>query len=747
MVTLPEIAKALKDNTLIMDQLLKLPFMKGLLAIKAGVQMNKTVLSLMTQMRNITTAAMFATANGHIGKGASVADNFRILFDDFVGKNKDPQKLKETLEEALENGALDSSTIAQELEQLIPELMGPSSVGGKTIAQGKTSDQIIEQLFTRKGALGKVVNKAIESYQLGDNLWKLFGYNYTKSQLKPALKNLDDVKKYFREIEGYEFRPLKADGTKKTLDDALKEIAGIQIRDVYPNYSMIPSFVQNVRKFPVLGNFVAFISEMWRNSFQIARRGIREMKSTNPYLRQIGARRLLGYTTTVGIAAPVAMESAQKMTGITEEMYDAYKNRFAPEYEKTSDMMPVTKQQKDRSWKASNLSYLVPYADVAAPFKAAFQTVQEGRNTDQGTALLYADALRQFVMRGLEPFLAPSIAFETSQELIPNENLQFRTKQGGLIADMKNDPDWFSKVLYHTYKKVTPTTIRSAEEIAQAIGGDLSKSGVKRDLYDTVVKVFTGFSVQKQDPYQAMRFKVGGYAGDMQNARQAFTNDIINAGKLQKDAELLSRGLDAENFPKEYEKLQSNNYRILSEAYKDVVALRTLNFTEKEIKDIISGRRAFSKQDVNNLLSGFFTPENVPNFKKDSAVANAVKNINRELGTDYKVRDFINRQELLEIRRKYKNIPLGLSEEEREEFLRSTPERKMDIKEPAIEERMQLIEDQQSVKPQTPAGPNLPDPQISNMFAANINPTTGLTQTESALLSPTEQIIRQRSRT
>ena len=60
--------------------------------------------------------------------------------------------------------------------------MGPTSVGGKTIAQGKTSDQIIEQLFTRKGAL-KVVNKAIESYQLGDNLWKLFGYNYTKSQL------------------------------------------------------------------------------------------------------------------------------------------------------------------------------------------------------------------------------------------------------------------------------------------------------------------------------------------------------------------------------------------------------------------------------------------------------------------------------------------------------------------------------------------------------------------------------------
>ena len=748
MLTLPEIAKAMKDNTLIMDTLLKLPFMKSALAIKAGVQMNKTVLSLMTQMRNITTAAMFATANGHIGKGASVADNFRILFDDLTGKNKDPQKLKEVLEEALENGAIDSSTIAQELEQLIPELMGPAKIGGTTITQGKTSDQIIEQLFTRKGALGKVVNKAIESYQLGDNLWKLFGYNYVKSQLTPALKNMDDVKRYFKEVYKYDFKPTRADGTKKTLSDAIKEIAGIEIRDTYPNYSMIPTIVQNVRKFPLVGNFVAFVSEMYRNSFQIVRGALRKMQSTNPYVRQIGARQLIGFTTTVGIATPVALDSAQKMTGITEEMYQAFKNRFAPEYEKASDMMPVTEQQKDRSWKASNLSYLVPYADVTAPFKAAMQTLAEGKDTDQSTALLFARSMKEFVMRGIEAFVSPSIAAETAFELTPNEDLQFRTKAGGLIADMKNDPDWFSKVLYHAYKKVTPTTIKSAEEIIQAIGGDLSKSGVKRDLWDTVTKIFTGFSVQKQDPYQAMRFKIGGYSGDIANARQAFTNDIISAKNLQKDLQLLQRGLPAETFPNEFEKLQSNNYRILSEVYKDIQALRVLNFTEKEIRDLISGRRALSKKDVANVMTGFFFPENVPNFKKDSAVRNAIKNINRELGTEYTVNDFINRQELNKIRAKYMNIPLGLSDEEREEFLRSTPKRKFDIKEPAIEKRMQLIEDQQSkAQPQVPASNFLPDPQISNMFAQNVDPTTGLTSTQTALLSPEEQVIAKRLRT
>lgn len=583
-------------------------------------------------------------------------------------------------------------------------------------------------------------------------MWKLFGYNYVKSQLTPALKNMDDVKRYFKEVYKYDFKPVRADGTKKTLSDAIKEIAGIEIRDTYPNYSMIPTIVQNVRKFPLVGNFVAFVSEMYRNSFQIVRGALRKMQSENPYVRQIGARQLIGFTTTVGIATPVALNSAQKMTGITEEMYQAFKDRFAPEYEKASDMMPVTSQQKDKSWKASNLSYLVPYADVVAPFKSAMQTLAEGKDTDQSTALLFAKSMKAFVIRGIEPFVSPSIAAETAFELTPNEDLQFRTKAGGLIADMKNDPDWFSKILYHAYKKVTPTTIRSAEEIIQAIGGDLSKSGVKRDLWDTVTKIFTGFSVQKQDPFTAMRFKIGGYAGDIANARRAFTNDIISATNLQNDARLLSRGLPGETFPKEYELLQSNNYRILSEVYKDIQALRTLNFTEKEIREIISGRRALSKKDVNNVMIGIYTPENLPNFKKDSAVRNAIKNINRELGTEYKVEDFVNKKKLVEIRNKYNNIPLGLSDEEREQFLRTTIEQKAEDKEPLIEEQ-QIIQEKQledlesKAQPPLPASNFLPDPQIANMFAQNVNPTTGLTSTETALLSPEEQIIRQRLRT
>ena len=76
-------------------------------------------------------------------------------------------------------------------------------------------------------------------------------------------------------------------------------------------------------------------------------------------------------------------------------------------------------------------------------------------------------------------------------------------------------------------------------------------------------------------------------------------------------------------------------------------------------------------------------------------------------------------------------------------------DRKREELEPKIEEQRERIEDQRSEAPQpvVPAAPFLPDPQIANMFAANVNPQTGLTQTESALLSPEEQIIAKRLRT
>jgi len=722
---------------------------------------------------------MFAMANGHVGVGASVIDSYRMFMDELLGATKDPKAFARKLKEALDNGALDSSTVAQELEQIVPELMGKSTFFGKNLylglgKEGGTTDQLMKFMFTNKGIVGKIASKATEAYQMGDNLWKFYGFNYSKSQLLPAFKNMDEVKSYFKLVEGYEFRPIKADGTKKTLKDAISEAAGLDVKNTYPNYSMIPTFVQNVRKFPFLGNFVAFQSEMYRNSFQILRRGQRMMRSENPYVRQIGARKLIGFGTTVAVVPAAALDTAKNVTGISTEMYQAYKDSFASDYEKSSDMMPVSKQNKDHSWTATDLGTLIPYAPLQAPFKAAMQTLAEGKNTDQNTLELMTKTVASSIEESLSTFLKPSIMAETMAELIPDKNGIMRTKNGGRIADLNNDPDWVSKMMYHAYKKLGPTTLVSAERIMMAIGGDLTRSAQQYNLFDEVLKNITGFGVRKQDPGSSMRFKMGKYAGDIARARNAWTGDIVDAGNLQEDIRSVANGDKPITIAREFESLQSNNYRVMSEIYKDVKNLRTLNFSEKEIKNIIEARRAVSKDDLNALMLGFFNSEGYINTLKNTkgGLNSAIKNLNRTLGTFYTYKDLVDTEALKNIKNKYDNIPLGLNSADREKYLRFSIDVKYDLKDKAYDqidiikegqesydeeksdefykkkEEFELKQEQQKkniTQSQAPASmtlPKLDNTMMASMTAGSagdIDPTTLLTSNETALLSPSEQ--------
>ena len=241
-----------------------------------------------------------------------------------------------------------------------------------------------------------------------------------------------------------------------------------------------------------------------------------------------------------------------------------------------------------------------------------------------------------------------------------------------------------------------------------------------------------------------MRFKLGRYSKELGNAKAAFTTDVTDARKLQSDLRLIQRNLSPEYFAKEFEKLNSNKYRIMSEIYKDIQALRTIGFSEVEIRDIMKGRRAVSKQDINSLMLGLFEAEKVPTLRQDSGIRKAIDQINRETENNYTIVDFIDKPALANIRAKYQKIPLGLSESEREQYLRTTPTGKEKIILPRIEQQIERIEGQQGAVPQTPI-PNVPMPNIAPVTAA-VDQNTGLTRTEQALLSPEEQLIAQRGK-
>ena len=64
--TTPEIRNALLETKAGFDTLFDVPFYKTLMTLKAGAQIGKTVLSPMTQVRNVSTASFFPLMSGLI---------------------------------------------------------------------------------------------------------------------------------------------------------------------------------------------------------------------------------------------------------------------------------------------------------------------------------------------------------------------------------------------------------------------------------------------------------------------------------------------------------------------------------------------------------------------------------------------------------------------------------------------------------------------------------------------------------
>ena len=792
MVALPEMAKAITDTNVLMDVFLKIPFFKSALAVKATVQMNKTVLSVMTQMRNITTAAAFALSNGHMGTGASVADNFEMLFKEMLGQTTDPKALRELLEEALEAGALDSSTIARELEALIPEIMGAAK--GKSFIDGagetvlkkgfnfsdKTSDQVFEWMFTNKGAAGKVVQKAIEAYQLGDNIWKLYGYQFTKSQLKPAFRSIDDVAKYFDEVEGYKFNPFKAGSSEagtngrnlKTLDEAINEVAGIQVRQMYPNYSMVPRVVENFRKIPIMGNFVGFTSEMWRNSWQILSRGNKELASSNPYIRQMGARRLIGFSTTALTLGPTLYSSALYMSGMDGRMIEDWKKRLAPPYMKYHTIIPTSWDPKLKIFYAYDFDAMYPYADIQTPFKVFQGVLNEGKNVNQGNVSLYAEALGKSLYKSIEPFVSPSIAAKTIYDIMPNK---YGISNNNKIDYINGDNPWL-EAMTHVYDMAMPTTLQNVEKIVKSFQGQVSNQQVKMDPMLEVSKAVTGVSVFKVDPLANFRYLVQTSVSGMAGAAKEFRNNAIVPQTLIDDKNLMIAGYEAEAVPKLFNKLQSNTYREWSQIYDDVKLMRRMKYTEKEIENTLLNRGSFSTKDVKAVMLGIFVPNNVPKFDEGTYQV-IVDEFNRKNNTGFSVADFLNKKQLNFLVKEWDKLPLGLNEADRVEgfkmprelrilFYQKKLKEQIEKKQLEVEqdaenkEELILKKQEQNKKRQeiklpyfgktSSIAPNLPSdtaPVSAETIKTasvnnNVNPQTNLTRIEDALLSQTEKAIK-----
>jgi len=472
----------------------------------------------------------------------------------------------------------------------------------------------------------------------------------------------------------------------------------------------------------------------------------------------MGARRLLGFTTTMSIAGPVAYDVAKYAVDVPDKVLDAWRSNFSASYEKGSKPLVVSYDKEKKTFRYLNSSSYIPQESIVKPFGIFWDIVTKGRRIDEGrddfmlrifgTPELYKllrgtpEGEPGFVTSMFGAFMEPSILAEGAYEILTN-----RKKGGGQIYDSRNDPDKFLKSMEHLWNKYGPTTLIGGAKTIDAAFGKIDKTNKEVAVEEELLKNITGVSILTADPRVSMKQKLASYARLRGQAKDGYERAEVSADDLIKDKNFLNSS---------YTKWLANDYREWSLAHDDIKKLRDMEFSEKEIFEIFKGRRAFSEKEIEGLMAGIYMPPKPTIPKEDTRLSVTVRElerkgiINRETGQPYTVRDFFNFDKLANTYRSFINIPLELPTEERKAQQRKDLEqRKEDIR-PKIEEFRERIREQRDKRGDliTPRTPTVASPIISPdvVSLSQVQPTQRLTRTESALLSPFEQQIALRQK-
>jgi len=608
----PEVANALVGAKELTASLYGLPGYKSLMTLKAGAQISKTILSPMTQVRNFTTASFFPLASGLIGGKVGFKDAWRLTAGDiFQGAKTDKQKLAK-IENLINRGVIDQNINVQEMKRVLEKAK-----------DGKITFNTL--MNTR------IMQKLTDIYQGADNFWKIYSDNFYQGALKTAFGNpetlikgskayntyMQNIEDWFRVVGGQRFVKLDPlTGVEKTPLQALEEASAYLVTNTIPTYSKVPAIIENIRNLP-LGNFVAFPAEILRTTANIINIGARELTSTNPFIRQMGARRLVGVSTVLGGIGFTVQKGAQYMTGVDEEMMKAFQSSFAPPYQKNSTLVPVSAPDENGNFKYYNFSYSNPYDSLVAPINGIIGAFTEGRLREDNVMSIVMDSLfggaidpnkrKGAVIEFLTPFISESIGTERAFDVTVRGG---KTSDGKQIYFPQDEPSVIiANSLKHVFGGLTPGAVTSFARIWDGATGRFTDYGTQRDGLDEVVALMSGVRVEDAKPLTSMPFILTSFNGDKKNMRSKFARKAYSArtGVEQK--------LGA------YVQYMLESYDSQNRLYTTLENAKILGISKNKLKKILEDR--LTKTEAKLLLKGEFKP---PSYSE-----NAFKAIEKRL--------------------------------------------------------------------------------------------------------------------
>tara|TARA_R100000234_G_scaffold46464_1_gene27711 strand:+ start:1458 stop:5795 length:4338 start_codon:yes stop_codon:yes gene_type:complete len=745
--TSPGMAQSMAGVQNYTDVLLNIPLYKSFLMGKAGTQIGKTILSPVTQIRNFTSAAFFALHNGHIGnpfglrKGNhSVADVLNTHLKELFPKGRvDADGLAKVAAEAArknELGVTSGSIVQREIDDLLIDI-------AKEGSSYKTTSELFDKIFQSKtfreeiaDSSKKLFNKAQQFYTKGDDFWKDYGFRFTYSQLNKIIPEVGTKYKTDAEvakfIENAYFQVFKrrptinnVDGKLKSRKELLEEFSAEYIKNTYPNYQYVPNIVKEMRRLP-LGNFISFPAEILRTSTNLLKVTSRELAirtgddAVDAYFRQMGSRRLIGqmagYTT-----GPILAAYSLKALGISDEQYDALRESQVADWNKFSDLIIIGKERtKDGNvkYRYLNFAYQNPYDYIRAPFYTAIGRMSAGEKMGEDFDDRFIAGAAEGVSALVSPFLDEAIL---SERLLDWKRGSTRT--GKRIWE-PTDPigDKVASGFAHVIKGVSPGVMTQISNVSSAIAEEQTRYGKQYKLDDELLALLSGVRVYEADIKNNLNYSVNDYL------RRTRVNKA-RAGQL-----IFAANVTPNTITSAYETYVEESYKAYNTARKVLDDAETLGLEEREIQKLLKQRKV-AKDIRRTLRRRKFVAPKWRTFYNDQRF----KNIARERGIP-RVRLFPMR-ETEAIRRRYNNFDLFKSISEVRNTIRQRRERATEL---AAEQTTGVQGTGLTAQGQPLVTPGS-QPPIGQVVGTE-EPAT-LNAIETALLTPSEQAIRLRTKT
>ena len=367
-------------------------------------------------------------------------------------------KIDKNFENAMRRMGVTSTSV--DVEQMLTRL-------GRDLNADPT---LIEKIMTMGiASLPKIKGKSIYTralrfYQMTDDFGKMMAYVGEKSFQKELWDSLPDAAKAAkRERVESILRSKNIDDLfrKLTDDEIISELAAQEVLDMMPVYTRVPPILEDLRGIPLIGNFTAFPTEVFRNVWNITEKGIREMHegyqlgATTEAGRKMLARSAnrLGSLSVMAGGATYIASHINEAAGYTAEQLQALKS-FLPPWVKFGSVV-IRDISEDGTLTYTDLGYQSAYDPVVSTFAPMIAGIANGEPPDELLKTNIVAAASNF----LSPYTDPSM---TTQGVKAMVNL-VRAAVGAGEGDARD-----FRTLYRSW---SPKVIRDAMDAVQKAGG------------------------------------------------------------------------------------------------------------------------------------------------------------------------------------------------------------------------------------------------------------------------------------